>query len=904
MSYRMTSEYRSSNGQALILSIAVMFLLALLGAIFVAMVARNLGQAERAGDVIRAQYLAEAGIRYADRQLTMGEDGADWRPDPVLVEPSKKDPDYSWLWPKNPDGSPRPVEERFSRVSYGDGRFLLRLSYNPQPNDRASMYIKIESIGRVGSLNDLYVCRVCGYRSPNPGYHHGRPLVEDPTIATEPQPRLRREMVAYKPIGVTDYLRFITNREKRQTTFALGAPEGYIAVYHGGIRVNGDLVWYGNNEIELRGQASTDSERPTPGETVEIAGRILHERFAKVTVNTLIGGTRTSYSMLPSADPQFITAQGFYRDGYDGPGHDGFPRQIVRLEPPLIDLEDPATGVARYRQLTMNSGRWRNDRGVWYNAGRYGWGAGIYIDNRTDIQAESRSLFGGLSLRADWIKPNNDMTAYWRGSYYIPPGVQIILRPDDLNGDGKPDLILIRTDSDRRGAKRIWLGEDGKPLPGTGQTLIRSYPENGVIFAEGNIRIKGMLPDPEKYPEYAQLTVVSGATIYIEGNILKFRRRASAKGDTRSPVEGDPRNAIALLAADYVCVNTTQFVSLLTDTGPASVGSDARDGRPPFHLIVTPDPGTNFRTEFAFGPADYLFEDDFKPMLFVRDASDEGASYINMWINAGENGGLYNFRAQDAYTVPDYWPFPPAPGPAVPTYVYGLNDVRFGGMSGVGVGTNFEHRFWFLPTSGTSDFQPGRLDVSAGYPNRIEVGLDQVVLAQHNYLLSGFTIQPMDIVIEAIILAQDRSFFVIPGPWFNPNPSDTRENYRKTGTRPPGTLPEFPFYGDPLDIKITISGAVTENQPAPRGDVEAWTAKWGRIPSVYGSSSRPTRHPGDGLTFVYDPLLSNPRNPADGAPIRRKVYVDGLGNRIIGGPLPIAPKLPVCTGLVYFGSPT
>ena len=42
------------------------------------------------------------------------------------------------------------------------------------------------------------------------------------------------------------------------------------------------------------------------------------------------------------------------------------------------------------------------------------------------------------------------------------------------------------------------------------------YPGNGVVFAEGNIRIKGTLPPGVK------LTVVSGATVYIEGNILEF----------------------------------------------------------------------------------------------------------------------------------------------------------------------------------------------------------------------------------------------------------------------------------------------------------------------------------------------------------------------------------------------
>ncbi len=877
------------SGQALILSIAVMFLLAFLGAIFVTMVGQNLGRAERAGDVLAAQYLAEAGIRYADRQLTYGEDGADWRPAPPEGDPDPRDPDYRWI--------SGPIEQRFSRYNYGDGRFLIRVSYNPRPDDKWSKCIKIESIGRIGNLNELYVCPRGDHKSPNPGNcpKHNISLVADPTMFSLVKSSLRRELVAYKPIGVTDYLRFVTNREKRQITFALGAPDGQTVVYEGPIRVNGNLLWYGKNaknEIRLRGTivnppaGSNENQPPLPIDCVEVAGKIFHEDDStQVIVKTIVGNAEKQFIMRPSDDQDFTTAEGFYRDGNDRPDNRGFSRHIVRLEPPIIDLEDPATGINRYRQLTLNSGRWHNVDNEWVNAGRFGWGAGIYINNNYDVQRESESLLGGFSLRSDWVKPNNSMTAYWRGPYYVPPGVQIILHPNDINGDGKPDITLIRTDTSRGGSKRVWRSETGEPLYGVGQRIVRPYPENGVIFAEGNIRIKGMLPDPDgnngAWAKYAQLTVVSNASIYIEGNILKYR----APGE----LEGDPRCVIALLARDYVCLNTTQFVSLLTDTGPAAIGSDSRDNRPPFHLIISPDPTTNFRTEFAFGPGQYLLDPDFKPMLFVRHAAQEGTANINMWINPGQNSGLYDFASQTAYSGAGFWPNPFG----IPSYVYGLNDPRMGGTAGVGSGTSFEQRSWMLPRS-MGGFQNGRLDLNVGRMNFIEVGLDQVNLVQHNYLLSGFTIQPMDIRIEAIIMAQNKSFFIIPGPWFNPDPRDSRANFEATGKRWPGTSEDFPFYGEPLDIKITFAGCITENRLASRSDVEAWMAKWGKIPEKYGASSKSTYHPGEGLTYIYDPYMSNPRLPS-GQYIRMDRY---------GRPLPPAPKLPVCTSLVYFGEPS
>lgn len=72
--------FAEQKGQSLILALTIMFLLLFLGGIFVALVARNLVRAQRSGESLSAEYLAEVGIRYADNQLTYSADGADWRP--------------------------------------------------------------------------------------------------------------------------------------------------------------------------------------------------------------------------------------------------------------------------------------------------------------------------------------------------------------------------------------------------------------------------------------------------------------------------------------------------------------------------------------------------------------------------------------------------------------------------------------------------------------------------------------------------------------------------------------------------------------------------------------------------------------------------------------------------------
>lgn len=879
----------SIGGQSLLLAVIVMFLLVFIAAVFVAVVVRNQARAGRSKEMLQAQYLCEAGIQYADKMLRTSELGADWRPvpdnlgfiwdpqtktltpSPDLANLAKNHPDFKWLRPYAPKetavGSvPNAMGPTGGYTSFtmGEGRFLLRVSYNPDPNDPESKYIKIESIGRIGVVD------------PN-----------DPTT-WDTNVKLRRELTAYKPIGVTDYLRFITNKEKRSADFALGAP-GFDVKYgsdigevHGApIRVNGNVVFYGDHiNIYLRGNSYQNGVLPI--DRIEVAGDIKlatdsDGNPAVVTVNRVIGGNVSQLNILPSSDSSFTTGEGFVRDGSDYTDVNRYARSIKRIEAPLIDSSNTPTKVPRYLSLTRDSGAWvqRSD-GRWVNSGRYGWGRGVYIDNRGDLQPESETLFGGYTPPADWMKPNNKMREWWKGPYYIPPGVVIILNPYDTDGDGKPDITITRTDTTSGGRSRaVWRNAIGEPMYDKGSTITIPYPcedetlnlsdwgapqqngqdikfnRNGVIYAEGNVRIRGMLAPGKK------LTVVSGGIIYIEGNLLKYRDPQGNVDDT---------SAIALLAKNYVCVNTTQFTSLLTSVGATSFGSDSGTGDPPYHLIITPEPGTSFLASFSFGPD--TGSNSVTPMLFIREAGQYGPSYINMWLNR---------------TLLDLWGNVPG---MPPPYVYGVGDPRYQLQpweegSGVLPGV-FHQVVW--PLSG--GFTKGALNFDVGIPNIFEIALDQSSYTRNNYLLGAFTIQPMDIRIEAVIYAQERSFYVLPGNWFNQNPEDY-----VGAARPKGTDPRWPYFGQPLDIKITIDGAITENFPAPPSDVNEWYSKWSNIPAEYGSSGLPTAHPHDGLTFMYDPKVGWPVR-GNGTPIRTDAY---------GRALPITPCLPVCESLVYYG---
>ena len=907
-----SSRNKTRRGQTLIIAIMVMFILAVVATVFIALVARNLSRSERSYSTDAVASIAEAGIRYADEMLTTSDEGADWRPVPDNEAPalSTNDPDFQWVRPYNAveSGSAGP-SGGFTRFNSGQGRFLLRVSYNPDPKVVMSKYIKIETVGRWGTIDPA-----------------------DPTTLHDAAHfRLRREITAFKPIGITDYSRFITNKDNRSADIPLGVP-GFTTNFGrstttskygergGPIRVNGNLLWYGlwdknatnpSVNIFLRGVAANDLTQAAndilPLDGIEVAGDIKCDAdpaddtsSVRVRIHQILGTTDTTFGALPSDDPGFITADGFYRDGrntvdasVDAAGDPApRPRGVKRIEPPLVDQADPTNTTTRYKVLTLNSGERKQVGSRWVNVGALGWGKGVYINNVNDKQDNSDTLGGSFSLRADWTQPNNMMSSSWKGPYYVPPGVMIDLLPDDsetINGKTQYYFMMTRTDSINSGQKAIWSDAGGYGRQEWGQTVRMPYPDavngrwvdtgsavehidgNGVIYAEGNIRIRGMLPPGMK------LTIVSNQNIYIDGNVLKYRKPAIPITDTDNYRHADPTCGLALLARQNVIVNTTQFLSPLSNIGPDDQGADSLLGGNSYHLIVRNSPDSQFRCRFDFGP--YESESNTPPSkwwLFLRHSGEAGAAYINAWLNPSDTG--INWRILNLNT---------GINPGLPPHVWGVGDPNFapaGLQPGAGVGSAFIYNVFDL-NAVMQD--PADLIAGPGVANILQIALDEAVKARSNYWMGGCAVLPMDVRIEAIIYAQEGSFFVIPGNWINPDSSDTSE----AKDRPPGVDPRFPFYGEPMDIRIIIDGAVSENMPAVIGDVEDWMAKWGRIPVMYGSSPMHTAHPGEGITFLYDDHVGWPLDDA-GAPLRVDAY-----NRA----LPLTPKLPVSGSLIYFG---
>jgi hypothetical protein len=874
----MRRPYRfTERGQTLVIALLVSFVLLVLGGVFITVIARNILNVQQARERLRADYFAESGLQFAIDQLVRSEFGADWRPIPDNIT-TPEDPDYFWLKPYNPaDGT-----GGFTRINLEGGRALIRVSYQPSGPVHRQPVIKIESIGRVGIVD------------PN-----------DPTTFKLADRTSRAERVAYLQIGTIDYLRFVMNKEQRGTLMDIGVPDvglldaqGANVPYRtilgvpgqgGSIFVNGNLRFSGNVEIAID---------PALGERIYVAGEVVQN--AGTTVQMVVTdqqGTQR-FPLLPSSDPNFRTVNGLYRDGRPTTAADGYPRAIAYLEPPRMDTVDPATDLPRYVAATRESGVWRQrPNGVWFNTGQYGYGRGIYINNALDIQQESRGFFGGYTLRGDWVNPGK--SRYWNGPFYEPPGVFIelveVLNPED----GSVRAQGFRITRNQAEPRDVWYNpitglptnlktmnfffrDPDNPNDPTLTSEITQgdtsfdVPFNGVIYAEGNVRVKGRIPSGR------QIIIVTNGTAYIEGNIVK----------------GDESSALAILAKDYVCVNTTQFLQRTFDS-PASAQGDPTNVEAPYFFEVLPD--QPMRLLFSFGEDPQGYSGNFGGLrLYLRHASSGAGSFINLLVNPSEFAdSFYRFNIAG---FPD-------------VRVYPLVRTAFQGYP------NYEKvAFPLVPRPSGASYE---LDPRPGIVNLLQLQLQsfdnlggfRFPTDNTLYRFSAAAIQPLDIKIQAALFAQEGCFFVIPGYWFNTDPQDTRANFVRTGgVRPAGVAsPEFPFYGEPLDIRITIEGAIAENFTAPLGDQTEWLRKWGWIPKRYGSSNFeiPLEHQAEShdeagqyaagqyavnLLMRYDPIFRNL------SPLRvAYTPAQDPSGQHPGRLLPPIPRLPVCPKPIYAG---
>ncbi len=1053
------SRRQLQRGQSIVVALLVLLLLGLAGALFVTVVARNLINANKSNRVQAANQYAAAGITYADSQLSSSIDGADWRPPlqvQLAVPPTEarelarytaavaanslpvvnaSDPDAEYL------------QAGYARYNTGAGRYLVRVTYDPVNVSNQTVppgkYLKIEAIGREGNIDQT-----------------------DPTTYNNNRSNDKTQafLVAYKPIGITDYARFETNPDKRSDIANLGVvSQFYAANTDGGIATPGVSDFYtdpqlsppapdspptireypvittygaadayiGNPPTQANPKAGTlttippvisatgfmpgggsihanmpvrffgtnviylnniSSSLPLFEDTAEIGGDLLLDTYDpkaslnNVTVDnsgstpvgqqaslilnpadvTKLTATPRPYQpptpttlpepventyITPSNDNQstgdvnlpFSTQIGLIRDGSMQNDGAGLPRSITRLEPPLMDAQDNASQMPRYRAIAMNSAPRPNlmlngnaytpPTGV--HPSLYGYGKAIYVNNPDDLQKDSTTIGGGSTLTDEWLHrtaANSTGTnkGGWNGLFYNPPGVTIVLGQlipaTPANGavaavPASYGIRLVRSNGDS------FVGPDGTPNAGqemdvrysdldtdgssvstdTSDPTGAKIDKDIVIYAEGNVRVRGILSPIEPMTTGSgtqiiprHVTIVTGGTAYIEGNLLK----------------GSPDSTISVLAHDYVCINTTQFLAGSNVEDRADGGQNPES--PGSGDTLTLDTAHSLLQEFNFG---------------LTGTDTPATKYANtklaVYIAAGPAGGGSTTADLNIYGPTGTSVFPtPQPPPPNTTVFTGQMHLTYDLSTLVTQPTSSNPLFNAV---GTDLFQ---LSVSK------DPGTENGASTAQDVALERVAVLPMDIRIEAVLYAQTGSFFVIPGDWFNTNENDNITTFLSSfvPTNPSGTLvsPEgmrpdisgaapgspaftslsrFPMYGQPVDLKITIDGSVSEAHPADIAAQTAWMQHWGWIPQYHGSlvtssqaggASTGTEtaghtlsgQPAIGLQIIYDPQAGYPYDPAPTGTNLTPYY---LRSDAFGRPLPFTPKLPVSTGLLYSG---
>lgn len=988
------------SGQALVLAIVIMLLLVFLGSIFVRSVMANLKRAEFGQGSASELAAAEAGIRFANEHLTSNAKGVDWQPHAsyninALVAQAgtavvQQDPDWSWIQPFDPATG----MGGYVRFPMGDARFLLRVTYNPEnaisapimpdvkkngattpPNGTSwgptplSRYVMIEAIGRRGSAAEIDK-EYQDFLDPavtDPATKEIDPTVFTRGASVSGDVRLRRELVAFKAIGINDYLRFATDRDRLGRPFTLGVSQslirdgrgqaidypfsigvdaqrfqgggvaGWAVNTGGGIRSNTDIIFVGD---ALPGatlpQLTVNLLDPTqaPWNEIVTPGRILRQGLGQdtpdaqhmalniySTTNAGPGATPTTIA-LPSSDPAENAAfDSTLTAGYGYPVRDGAfisappdqkqginpLRSTQRLEAPWLETVDPATGRIRWDDLTKHS---PVVSGGPASAGAYGYASGIYIDNATHT-ANHDDCKGDVDhdldkLRKTWLRSRgggnqNGSLPGWSGPTYTPPATEIVFEATDWTDASAPagsGLIWIkRTDDkgwrDPAGNKldiqvmcfelrpgtdslgnleyslrpkwwdsststwRTWDWGSGAWVDASGANAGTRYPFDGVIYAEGNVRVRGRLPD-DVAAGGVRITLVSRATIYIDGNLVK------GKPNGANPA----RSAIALLARDHVCLNTTQFLQITTDCGTSAMGS----GEPFYWRFPPNQPDRTFTVSWDFGisPDDArvsAYYSACKPALFLRHQADGGPVTMQWLTNNTPYTHDMPTPQWPSGTQQPFWPMLNV-GPAnfADTTLNPFNLANLltdgGGVAGPG----------FRNTIRIHSYDPGAAP-------------DGSATTGGEYDLAALAIQPLDIVVQALIYAEHGSWFVIPGTYFR---DPERYDWQCQQAN------RYPENQEPLDVQIHVVGAIAEGQPALLDDVTQWTSHWRGanrtanecVPGA--ADADPLFQKRAGISYEFDPQLVTDT----------RTYKDSDGNTHL---LPALPCLPMSPDLVYFG---
>jgi len=932
------------RGQALLVAVLLMMAILLIGILFVALVTYNQSQSARHEDILAAQALAEAGIRYAGHQLQNSPDAADWRPpeppatytdgsvDVEIWGPdglSQTEDDYytdmelqrGWA-PEVDAVSGAYVRRGYSRypdvrrpgattvpannLVVGRGYFLLRVSYDPwEPGDAGTpdpmdWRIKIESIGRVDAT------------------------------------QVYRKLVAYKPLPILDYARFVHNATEHGRPAQLGVPpyvdmdnngsippgtattpsvEWLSATIPGPVRVNGLLQIGGAPHLApgtgAMVEASTKFElldRISPAgyarhDTFEVTGGIemLDDTDGAAEVMVDDGAPPVTDFLLPSDDPAFDTFNGHVRDGQRGTTA-GESRFVAKITAPGLTVGDGVTPMDRYRELTRDSGdvvEYPVGSGEYVSTGLWGFGAGIYLGNFDDTQFDHNIQ----QLVDDWQRPRSaggtrPADSGWNALFttYSPPGVEIELLPDEAAAGAYSVALPV-------GAGEVWWPnhEPGQPgikitrhdktwrdLTGadSGQsTIVLDYPtpwldgttpavRYPIIVAEGNVRISGRLP--------AGLTDGGGnlrraydLTVVSNGTIYIDGQLLSPNDHLAVPVADVFNTKIALLARDCVCLNATQIVPQLTmGTAPAVPDDPLNPSDLEKHWELAPGSDGRAYSTFFWGDTPV---GNSVALVARQAAGDPGPSGVSLttWVSGG-GYSAYSFGVAPPPMVNTTFVFvPPAavfPDGSMPPQPYGVEGIAPNWAPYRSAGANLP---WDV--GGAMTPTPGLANgvILRHADPHLSAGSTSYWLKKwkvQEYNSDGLPVGSINARVNAAVFAERGCWYVLTADYFDEDVSGGRAVENRR-----------------YNYKITFNGTIAENFTAPVEAAQDWTDKMA-YPAAYAGATIGTLSQWGTIEYEFDETLRlarfhgavvDPTHPAAN--------------------LPRVPLLPVSPDLVYYG---
>lgn len=991
---RLLRTTRRQRGQALLLAIVVMLMLALLAAALVAVIAGSTEESSRDEYRVKAKTLAQAGLRYADEMLTESAQGADWRPRlPAYLDPNNAawdptTPQQYWDsferlrgWNAaavrqhyaDPTQAVYYIKFRFSMdeaaVAAGTSadptqdfmtdqngtlhldwpienaeltaphdHFLLRVEYQPDPNDPLSKYLKITSIGRPGG--DLTAFQ---------------------------------ELVGYKAVGLMDYGLFIHDRQHEGGLTTIGIPgldldgdgstasanrAGWDGSAGGNATGSNDYIplWVegplrANTDLQLLAPARLEPVQSSTGwkDKIEVAGALSVAADPSLAPlensDPTVVGNGDLQVLMEQSDTSVAAFSNRGTGSYSStaataPSGNLWPDTldvgVSRLEAPALESYEPLTGVSRWDRMTRYSGVDVNlqegGSTVVVNSGELGYGRGIYVNNA--LQRDNLS-----EVKNTWLHPET-----WGGRRYLPNGciIELIAHyPDPLATTDPPVIAITRTDGStwvdpvtgRASGRPTMLfafprkdGNFGLPvLPTASDAGTLPIPENGLIVCEGNVRVLGRLPYDSTGTYDYNLTVVSRGSVYVDGPLL----RPSDYTDAISATDG--RNTrIALLARDHVVLNPTALAPGPVQGLPPGPwqGANAADG----HWLLDPT-GTQaigLRVAIAKGADGGVMDGRFISLEHADATSGDGLPARTALLLARTRAGLGRTPRIDysSTTEPLLLNLESATAGAQRAQIPGLS----GGPNSSGFGfrlaipvfladwANLNQPIYTLVNTNLGEYWPdtwhaayqnfnrdpatedagvpsfiyaqGGIDLLSGQPgeSRSDVALKNMKIERFYYDGSFDEAQPrvgLDMVVSALMYAERGSFFVIPGNWYDPRAetlSDVLDSdLGVTAVR----LARLKRY----NYRVTVNGAIAVNSWATPMEMADWTDKWSYPPNQVRQSDGTLSDSALGGTTIFNEYGS----------VRYR-YDWGLRSNAAGRPnLVHLPALPASPGLVYVG---